>query len=84
LKRKLRKKINEESIELDNEYDVVCGLCKKRIELRPSICVDIFEKEWWWEQDSKPYWRNKDSGRIYCNECFNQIFLETEYCGQET
>lgn len=66
------------------EKYVVCSLCKKRIELRLSICVDYFEKEWWWDRDSKPYWTNRDSGRIYCNECFNKVYWEPEFCGQET
>lgn len=61
---------------------VVCNLCKKHIAIEPSICVDNLEKEWWWERNSKPYWTNRDSGKTYCDSCFNQIFLETEFCGQ--
>lgn len=62
---------------------VTCNLCKRSIDLKPSICVDNLEKEWWLEKDSKPFWRNKDSGNILCNDCFNKIFLETEICAQE-
>ncbi len=65
---------------MEEKY-VICNLCKKRIEIGPSIFVDTFEKEWWWEQ--KPYWKNRDSGRIYCDSCFNKIHWEPEFCGQE-
>ena len=61
---------------------LICNLCKKRIELRPSISVDNVEKELWLEKDSKSYWRNKDSGKIFCDSCFNKVFLELEFCGQ--
>jgi hypothetical protein len=60
-----------------NKY-VICSLCKKRITLKSFLFFDNNEKIWWIEQDSKPYWRNKDSGNIYCDTCFNQFLWESE------
>jgi len=61
--------------------EITCALCKKQIVLKPSICFNNLDKEWWW--DSKPYWKNRDTGNIYCDECFGLIFLEAEYFEQE-
>jgi len=63
------------------ETHVTCALCRKQISLKPSINFDDSTKEWWW--DSKPYWTNRDSGKIYCDSCFGLIFLEAEYLEQE-
>ena len=66
------------------ETHVTCALCKREIILKPSICFNNLDKEWWWEQDSKYlWWTNKDSGRAYCEECLNQIFVENEFSGQD-
>jgi len=65
------------------ETYLVCNLCKKRIENRPTIHVDSLEKEWW-VQDARSYWTNKESGRPYCDSCINQVLLETELYIQET
>ena len=62
---------------MKDEY-ITCALCKKRIILKPTICFDNQEKEWWWEPDSKPYWTNKDSGKTYCDECLGYFFWEEE------
>lgn len=70
-------------INSSEEKYVICSLCKKHIAIGPYIFVDIFEKEWWWDRDSKPYWKNRDSGMIYCDECFNKVYWEPQFCGQE-
>jgi len=64
------------------EKYIVCSLCKRPIRIGPFIFIDSFEKLWWFE-DSKPYWRNKDSGKITCDECFYKIYWQPEYCEME-
>ena len=66
-----------------NKKYLVCSICKKQIKIRPSFFIDSLEKEWWVERNLKSYWRNKYSGKIYCNECIN-FFLEKELCLEET
>lgn len=66
---------------MKKEY-LTCAICKKKITLKPAISIDTLEKEWW-EEDSKTYWKNRDSGKIFCDKCINKIFWEPECCGQE-
>jgi len=67
---------------MEKKY-VVCSLCKRPIPIGPYIFTDNFEKEFWLEKDCKPYWKNRNSGKIYCDSCFYKIYWEPEYFGTE-